>query len=1021
MSIKGELKDINLADIFQMVAMQQQEGTLIVSDGETKKWLYFSTGSVSLLSSGKRRPTPLGQLLLRAGKITEKQLDEALAVWRRTGKRLGEVLCDFGLTTQDEIEVVVQDQIAEEIYDLLDWQGTTFEFIPGPPPEDFTHGRGDRRELAFDVNTILLEAARRADEWDKIEEELGSINEIFVRNQMKGTSANLEGDALSVYPLIDGSRTVHDTVEALRLPKAGVGRAILALQEVGLIRPATMEEVLRLTNLPRIEEHPDRLARLLELAVSREENLELRRRLATVYEDLGRRADAAHHYRQIAAVQTEQYKLAEAAEALREATRLVPDDTEPREQLVELYVRLTNVPHAVLHLKRLARHHLENGSQARALAAYRRALELSPYDFECRKQVVDMLLAIKDVDSALDECIKLEMSATTQMDREEVRDRYGKLLALAPNLMEARNRLAGLTEVARHHVRLRRGTVRKAIAAVILLLVIVVLGVVIYVKQKQWRERRTYIEKLRREGRYDEVEKALTGVNSEEATRYRRLLREQQRKEKEEQQRRFTQRERQAKSYVRSGQLFLAAKIYRELAEKIADTDVWRATDLRDRANALEERWQQAENEKRIGDDMVQAGQYKEAHEQFLRMIERSPDISRALDVRLPVHMSSIPTGASLSVNGLPSGEAPRVVYKQPGAPLRVTFEKSGHERQSRAILDDDVWHLEVLLPRVRLWVFQTGGALEGQMRCDNGNVYVGSRDGILYVLDRQQGTEKWRFKAGDDIMTTPAIGGGAAFFGTSEGIVHAVDIQTHAEKWSKPFKGFIRSSPAVVRCGQRWVVVFGALDQNVYALDAGTGKPAWTSRVSHPVQIAPCATKDTVYVCDDGGYVYGLRVADGSQIWRFRADGQIRGSPAVGRDTVFVGSEQGTVYAFEAATGKVKWKFVCGGKVIGSCAVDGLRVYVASEDKQLYAIDLTTGQESWRFSPGTGLSSPPAVAEGALYVGTEDGEFYAVSTADGSVCWNAVLEQPTRLGACVSEGGVFVGAEDCRVYAFKR
>ncbi|NOZ21640.1 MAG: PQQ-binding-like beta-propeller repeat protein [Planctomycetes bacterium] len=1021
MSIKGELKDINLADIFQMVAMQQQEGTLIVSDGETKKWLYFSTGSVSLLSAGKRRPTPLGQLLLRAGKITEKQLDEALAVWRRTGKRLGEVLCDFGLTTQEEIEVVVQGQIAEEIYDLLDWQGTTFEFVPGPPPEDFTHGRGDRRELAFDVNTILLEAARRADEWDKIEQEIGSINEIFVRVQTQGASANLEGDALSVYPLIDGSRTVHDLVEALRLPKTDVGRAMLALQEVGLIRQATLEEILRLISLPRIEEHPERLSRLMELAVSREENLEMRKRLAGVYEDLGRPLDAAHHYRQIAAIQTEQYKLAEAAEALREATRLVPDDTETREQLVELYVRLTNVPHAVLHLKRLAKHHLESNAQAKALAAYRRALELSPYDFECRKQVVDMLLGIRDVDSALEECINLEMSATTQSDREDVRDRYGKLLALAPNLLEARNRLAGLTEVERHHVRLRRGTIRKAIVVVVLLVISAALGGYIYIKQKQWRKRAELVERLRKEGRYEEAQRALHGDSSVEATRYRRLLREQERKEKEDRQREIKRQEQRAKSYVRSGQLFMAAKLYQELANKIADTDAWKATDLRDKASGLEERWQRAENEKRVGEDMVQAGQYKEAHEQFFRMIERSPDICRALGVRLPIYVTSIPPGASLSVNGLPSGEAPRVVYKQPGAPIRISFEKRGHERQTRSVLDDNVWHLDVLLPRVRLWVFQTGGALEGQATCDKGDLYVGSRDGILYVLDELRGDEKWRFKSSDDIMTTPAVADGAVFFGTNDGKVHAIDTQTHSERWSKPFRGFIRSSPVAVKRGEQWVVVFGALDHNVYALEAGTGKPVWSCGLSNPVQTAPCVAGDTLFVCDDGGHIYGLRVSDGVQRWRFKADGQICGGPAWGKDMVFVGSDQGTVYGLEAATGKVKWKFACEGKVIGSCAVGASKVYVCSEDKRVYAIDLQTGKEIWRFCPDAAPSSPPAVAGDALYVGTEDGGFYAVATADGSVRWNAVLEQPTGVAARASDVGVFVGAEDRRIYAFKR
>lgn len=1020
MTIKGELKDIKLADIFQMVAMQQQEGTLVVSDGETKKWLYFSSEGVSLLSSGKRRPTPLGQMLVRAGKITEKQLDEALAVWRRTGKRLGEVLCDFGLTTPEEIETVVQEQIAEEIYDLLDWQGTTFEFIPGAPHEEFTQARGDRRDLKFDVNAILLEAARRADEWEKVEREIGSINEIFVRSNLKGASANLEGDALSVYPLIDGSRTVHDIIAALRLPKTDVGRVVLALLEVGLIRPATREEIMRLTNQPAIEERGDRLARLMELALMRQEDIELRGRLAKVYEDLGRSLDASRHLAHLAGIYTEQYKLAEAAEALREAARLAPEDVETREKLVEIYIRLTNVPHAVLHLKRLAKQHTDNRAQAKALACYRRALELAPDDFECRRQVADMLIEIKDVDTALDECIKLEESARTQSERQEVRERYGRLLALAPNLIEARKRLAGLTEVERQKVRSRRATIRTAVIACIGVVLLVVGGTVLYLRHRHWQEKKARVDQLSREGQFDEAEKQLADDTSEKAKRLKEQIQAKREKEKTERQNLLRAKENDARMCERSGRLAAAAKIYRDLSEDLADSNAWKAMDLKEKARKLEEMWQYGVDEKHAGEELLRVGQCREAHEHFLRMVQRSSDLSRALGVVLPIRLTSIPAGATISVDGLPSGETPKTIYKQPGSPITIVFEKSGHETVKRSVLDDAQWSVDVTLPRFQRWTFATRGAVEAGAVFQDGLVFVGSRDGVLYAVDGPKGSEKWRFTASDDIMTTPRIAGGAVFFGTSDGAFYAVDLQTHKPKWIRKVSGFIRAAPALVQVGGKWIAVVGTSDTNVLAVDAATGKDLWVYPASQAVETSPSVSDGVVFVADDGGAVHAVQLGDGRGVWRFQANSAVYTSPLVKNGMVFVGSEQGTVYALDARKGGTAWNRVCGKIHVSLCA-DDARLYVGCEDNTLYALDLKTGEPKWRFAAASPITSPPVVDGGIVYVGSANGGFFAVGAADGVLRWKAAAEKAVRAPAGLSPQAVFVGADDCRVYAFER
>ncbi|HEY8350143.1 MAG TPA: type II secretion system protein GspE, partial [Clostridia bacterium] len=60
----------------------------------------------------------LGDMLLEAGKISLAQLNRALETQRKTKRRLGEVLIDQGLLTEDEIADVLAQQLSLERIDL---------------------------------------------------------------------------------------------------------------------------------------------------------------------------------------------------------------------------------------------------------------------------------------------------------------------------------------------------------------------------------------------------------------------------------------------------------------------------------------------------------------------------------------------------------------------------------------------------------------------------------------------------------------------------------------------------------------------------------------------------------------------------------------------------------------------------------------------------------------------------------------------------------------------------------------
>src|SRR5208283_3621990 len=75
---------------------------------------------------------------------------------------LGRILVNRQLVTEVEIRRIVQLKVEESIFDTFLWSMGTFEFHDGQPPLQKS------MLLSLDVTSIVLEGARRVDEWKRI-------------------------------------------------------------------------------------------------------------------------------------------------------------------------------------------------------------------------------------------------------------------------------------------------------------------------------------------------------------------------------------------------------------------------------------------------------------------------------------------------------------------------------------------------------------------------------------------------------------------------------------------------------------------------------------------------------------------------------------------------------------------------------------------------------------------------------------------------------------------------------------
>lgn len=242
-SFKGNLEVLNLSDIFQSLAMNRHSGTLIVTDGKREKKIFFAEGEITLLSSSRRQR--LGELLVAESKISDDELELALKLQKQSRKRLGEILVEEGFCTEEDIDRLVRLQIEEEIYDLFLWRKAEFEFIADQMPEDMARESPNLTRLAFNTNSLIMEALRRLDEWSLIRNLVPTTKEVFVLiDQDALGKANVpERMRVEALTLVDGKTTVEGLAERFLVSEFEMCKHLAEMVQAGAIRALRQEEL----------------------------------------------------------------------------------------------------------------------------------------------------------------------------------------------------------------------------------------------------------------------------------------------------------------------------------------------------------------------------------------------------------------------------------------------------------------------------------------------------------------------------------------------------------------------------------------------------------------------------------------------------------------------------------------------------------------------------------------------------------------------------------------------------------
>lgn len=236
---------------------------------------------------------------------------------------------------------------------------------------------------------------------------------------------------------------------------------------------------------------------------------------------------------------------------------------------------------------------------------------------------------------------------------------------------------------------------------------------------------------------------------------------------------------------------------------------------------------------------------------------------------------------------------------------------------------------------------------------------------------------------------------------------------QDGSVRWTYATGGNIVSSPAL---GDEGIVIVGANDNLVHAVQPGDGSVQWTFDTEFDVRRPIVVAEDgTIYAANEMGVIIALN-PDGTERWRFDSglESPVTADMALAADgTLYAGiggSTQATLYAVNP-DGSLFWMFSPNTSVRGiAIGLDGL-IVITDANGRIYGID-PFGVLQWDEDYSSSINSSPAIgADGTIYVGynSTTTSFVAVSPEDGSLIWEATLGRISASAATGVDGTIYV------------
>ena len=171
---------------------------------------------------------------------------------RQPQKRVGQILIEMGAVTTRDVEQYVRRQAEAVVFELMSWREGHFRFEESNPDE-----LPDNPSVAVSTESVLMEAARRIDEWSRIADRVPSLSAIpEFADAAAGHAGQLDllPSEWEVLTMIDGQRDLRRIALELARSDFDVAKVVYGLVSTGVVSLRQGDRRSRAVEVSRDEE-----------------------------------------------------------------------------------------------------------------------------------------------------------------------------------------------------------------------------------------------------------------------------------------------------------------------------------------------------------------------------------------------------------------------------------------------------------------------------------------------------------------------------------------------------------------------------------------------------------------------------------------------------------------------------------------------------------------------------------------------------------------------------------------------
>ncbi|MHC4914255.1 MAG: DUF4388 domain-containing protein [Planctomycetota bacterium] len=416
-SVQSDLNILDLGSILQSLGANRRSGTLkVIRPSGDYALIYLKNGMICLANSAQAGLSILAEAMIKYRKMTPADLEAIGQAAVASGQTVIQVIAAQERLSEQDLERFIVTLAFERTADVLSWKDVHCEFSPDtivepeldPSLAEFCRG--------VPVDGVLLEAARRADEWDSIQGTFDPVSEVFeMVRELPEHISNPAQQELARF--VDGYRDVGEVVALSSLNSFDACIVLLDMVQNGYVKTKRAGELIQLGGTAAAKGDWTKALKLYRRAqVMDRERSDLPVRIAAAYEALGNVEQAREHLLVFVRESMAAKRFPEAGRACERLVELDPEEPEHRAKLFRCLLETGPASHLSEVGRALLKLYEKRGTLDRATDVLAKLREMHPDEPALTEIDARIRLATAERTEALIEYEKLA-ECLIQVDR----------------------------------------------------------------------------------------------------------------------------------------------------------------------------------------------------------------------------------------------------------------------------------------------------------------------------------------------------------------------------------------------------------------------------------------------------------------------------------------------------------------------------------------------------------------------------------------------------------------------------